>query len=648
MSLPYSTTTLDKQRETELEVLRALSGLYPEVFHLWRSHPDYEEEEALEAAYQDVDHKHHDALHQFHRQAHVQYLQTNLNDVYPSYMQGQYPTRPWLIYWCLQGAALLGAERPVLEHHYNGTAADRRADVAQYLMMCLTGDEQVREYYRQTNQLQDADKIQALGFAGGPSGQVPHLACSYAAVCALALLGGDTNDINNSNTIGNKYLANLPRLEIKKWLLALKKQPYWDKEKKDPHNGCFMIQWGGEVDVRASYCVAIIASLLRLDDPDSFLYENTNTPVVYNLNDEEVQALIHTKLLDADTLSFIVRCQTHEGGFACHSYQYASEAHGAYTHCALAAYLLHPRELLQEQRIDLHRLRRWLAARQCVFEGGFNGRTNKLVDSCYSYWIGGSHALYKVCESMYRLLDLHEGTVLCARDVVFLDHAQLVDGTLLQVQEDSSAQWEKAEHRAHHQQTLVEQFLSSSDSFKKEADKVVTQRAEMAQSILSTNRSTASPTNKEDDINGDLYFHQVKLQQYIVQCAQNLEFSPNDKLQMAGGGLRDKPPMSADPYHTCYAMSGFSASQNLHYWNYKRIGNDNHNSNTNYIYAALQKGYLPKRFTIEETKQYNQAYNQNVKHKHTEANKKNALRPVRRAAQRWFPSATGYVFVDVV
>ncbi|CAD2215089.1 hypothetical protein ADEAN_000254200 [Angomonas deanei] len=145
----------------------------------------------------------------------------------------------------------------------------------------------------------------------------------------------------------------------------------------------------------------------------------------------------------------------------------------------------------------------------------------------------------------------------------------------------------------------------------------------MAQSILSTNRSTASPTNKEDDINGDLYFHQVKLQQYIVQCAQNLEFTPNDKLQMAGGGLRDKPPMSADPYHTCYAMSGFSASQNLHYWNYKRIGNDNHNSNnTNYIYAALQKGYLPKRFTIEETKQYNQAYNQNVKHKHTEANKK--------------------------
>lgn len=31
----------------------------------------------------------------------------------------------------------------------------------------------------------------------------------------------------------------------------------------------------------------------------------------------------------------------------------------------------------------------WLSDRQNAPEGGFSGRTNKLVDSCYSHWVGG-------------------------------------------------------------------------------------------------------------------------------------------------------------------------------------------------------------------------------------------------------------------
>ena len=31
--------------------------------------------------------------------------------------------------------------------------------------------------------------------------------------------------------------------------------------------------------------------------------------------------------------------------------------------------------------------------RQMQFEGGFQGRTNKLVDGCYSWWQGGLFAL---------------------------------------------------------------------------------------------------------------------------------------------------------------------------------------------------------------------------------------------------------------
>lgn len=35
------------------------------------------------------------------------------------------------------------------------------------------------------------------------------------------------------------------------------------------------------------------------------------------------------------------------------------------------------------------RLISWLSSRQYAPEGGFSGRTNKLVDGCYSHWVGG-------------------------------------------------------------------------------------------------------------------------------------------------------------------------------------------------------------------------------------------------------------------
>ena len=34
------------------------------------------------------------------------------------------------------------------------------------------------------------------------------------------------------------------------------------------------------------------------------------------------------------------------------------------------------------------RLVSWLSSRQYAPEGGFCGRTNKLVDGCYSHWVG--------------------------------------------------------------------------------------------------------------------------------------------------------------------------------------------------------------------------------------------------------------------
>lgn len=62
-----------------------------------------------------------------------------------------------------------------------------------------------------------------------------------------------------------------------------------------------------------------------------------------------------------------------------------NEAHGGYTFCGLAALVI----LQQARVLDLEHMLKWAVKRQMPLEGGFQGRTNKLVDGCYSFWVGG-------------------------------------------------------------------------------------------------------------------------------------------------------------------------------------------------------------------------------------------------------------------
>lgn len=98
----------------------------------------------------------------------------------------------------------------------------------------------------------------------------------------------------------------------------------------------------------------------------------------------------------------------------------------------------------------------WLSQRQTEF-GGFNGRTNKLIDSCYSFWVG----------SVFNIVNDYFGG--------------------------------KASQDSH------------------------------------------------------LLYLEVDLQKYIIFYCQDLK----------RGGLCDKPGKNRDIYHTCYALSGLSASQQL-------------------------------------------------------------------------------------
>lgn len=45
----------------------------------------------------------------------------------------------------------------------------------------------------------------------------------------------------------------------------------------------------------------------------------------------------------------------------------------------------------------------WASMRQMEFEGGFQGRTNKLVDGCYSTWQGGVFPLLRSSATLAKL-----------------------------------------------------------------------------------------------------------------------------------------------------------------------------------------------------------------------------------------------------
>uniref|UniRef100_A0AAR5QH13 Protein farnesyltransferase subunit beta n=1 Tax=Dendroctonus ponderosae TaxID=77166 RepID=A0AAR5QH13_DENPD len=172
------------------------------------------------------------------------------------------------------------------------------------------------------------------GFAGGP-GQCPHLAPTYAAVNALVIVGTE------------EAYKIINRKALYEFLQSLK-QP----------DGSFAMHIGGEIDIRGAYCAIAVASI---------------TDII-------------TRELVSNTAEWIVSCQTYEGGFAGGP---GLEAHGGYAFCGLAALVI----LNKGHLCDNRALLRWLVHKQMPLEGGFQGRTNKLVDSCYSFWQGGAFPL---------------------------------------------------------------------------------------------------------------------------------------------------------------------------------------------------------------------------------------------------------------
>ncbi|KAI9485209.1 MAG: terpenoid cyclases/protein prenyltransferase alpha-alpha toroid [Benjaminiella poitrasii] len=174
------------------------------------------------------------------------------------------------------------------------------------------------------------------GFGGGGD-QLAHLATTYAAVNSLAI-------------IGTKEAYEVINRESLYQFLTHMKQP----------DGSFTMHEGGEIDIRGSYCALSVAALTNLLTPE----------------------------LTENCVEFIRRAQTYEGGIGPYP---GKEAHNGYTFCGLAAM-----EILDGMsELNMDSLMYWCSSRQMSLEGGFQGRTNKLVDGCYSFWGAGDFPIIR-------------------------------------------------------------------------------------------------------------------------------------------------------------------------------------------------------------------------------------------------------------
>ncbi|KAI5962388.1 CDC43 [Candida pseudojiufengensis] len=163
-----------------------------------------------------------------------------------------------------------------------------------------------------------------------------NLSACFFAIVSLISLGSDLKRLNREKLM--KYLGKCQTKE-----------------------GGFIPSKFGEPDLRQCYMALLIRQIINND-------VNTN-------ND------IDLKSLEA----FILERLNFNGGF---SSTILDESHLGYTFCAIASL-----KMLNYPLDKLKNTRNWLLHRQADSDGGFDGRENKLTDTCYSWWCTGSLAL---------------------------------------------------------------------------------------------------------------------------------------------------------------------------------------------------------------------------------------------------------------
>lgn len=174
---------------------------------------------------------------------------------------------------------------------------------------------------------------------GADQYQWGHLAMTYTAIAILLALGDD--------------LSRLDRAAIIRGVAATQRE-----------DGSFSATVeGSEQDMRFVYCAACICTML-----------------------DDWGAVDKARMKE-----YILGSVRYDYGISQHQ---EMESHGGTTFCALAA--LQMSGQLNELPVKMvEGMKRWLVMRQA---DGFQGRPNKLVDTCYSFWIGASMKILNVFE----------------------------------------------------------------------------------------------------------------------------------------------------------------------------------------------------------------------------------------------------------
>lgn len=364
------------------------------------------------------------------RKAHIKYLLHAMCVKMPRGFVSLDASHPWMVYWTLHSLDLLGhfddgyhSEKnssDLTEQNNDDPLSDvevlQMANLLERIVLtlqhCWTDAELAFDHAEVASDLRlkklasgqagleptpTRIKVKGGGFGGGPQ-QMPHCATTYAAVLSLSIVAGIGLSRSKSHPFYEPgrmacELLDRKRLQMYAFFLSLREV--------EGNRTLFRMQHDGEIDVRAIYCILAPCHLLGLLD-DGRDCERNNNP-----------------LQDLSISRHIAACQTFEGGFGAEPF---NEAHGGYTFCALAAL----RILGTVSLVDIDALQSWLARRQVGFEGGFCGRTNKLVDGCYSFWQGGAVAVLDSylgderkgsSEISYDEQMLQRYILLCAQDV---------------------------------------------------------------------------------------------------------------------------------------------------------------------------------------------------------------------------------------
>lgn len=191
-----------------------------------------------------------------------------------------------------------------------------------------------------------------------------HLAMTYTGIAILVTLGDD--------------LSRLNRKAIVEGVAAVQR----------PDGSFSATIEGSEHDMRFVYCAAAICAMIN-----EWGGVNKKTLAEY-IRNSLVRLVVSMIMWYSERK---IMFQRYDYGVSQH---FEMESHGGTTYCAIAALSLTDQLSILSSK-EIEKIKRWLVFRQV---DGFNGRPNKPVDTCYSFWIG---ATLKILDA-FELTDFKE------------------------------------------------------------------------------------------------------------------------------------------------------------------------------------------------------------------------------------------------